>query len=90
MFVGVSGLQERHRQVPLSGRRDKHKARLWNIFLESWTADVAEAQHALGVEGDDITTARLRLSEAHAKSNDRHLPKKVAEDIVPGRMQEAP
>ena len=86
MFVGVSISKNDVVKYLMFGRSDKHKARLWDILLESLTADVAEALHALGVDGDDITTVLLRLSEAHAKSRELHLPKTVAEDIVPGRM----
>ena len=86
MLVGVSISKNEAVKYLMFGRSDKHKARLWDIFLESLTADVAEALHSLGVDGDEITSVLLRLSEAHAKSRDLHLPKVVAKDIVPGRM----
>ncbi len=86
MFVGVSISKNDVVKYLMFGRSDKHKARLWDIALESLTEDVAEALHALEVDGDDITMVLQRLSEAHAKSRDLHLPKKVAKDIVPGRL----
>ncbi len=85
-FVGVSISKNDVVKYLMFGRSDKHEARLWDVFLESLTADVAEALHALGVDGDEITMVLLRLSEAHAKSRDLHLPKMVATNIVPGRM----
>ena len=86
MLVGMSISKNDVVKYLMFGRSDKHKARLWDIVLESLTADVAEALHALGVDGDAIETVLLRLSDAHAKSRDLHLPKKVATDIVPGRV----
>ena len=65
-------------------RTDKHEARLWDISIVSLTADVAEALHARGFDGDDITTVLQRLSVAHSESRELHLPKKVAKDILPG------
>ena len=75
MFVGVSISKNDVVKYLMFGRSDKHKARLWDIFLEFLTADVAEALDALGVDGNDITTVLQRLSEAHAKSRELHLPK---------------
>ncbi|MDE0029969.1 MAG: hypothetical protein OXU42_11285 [Deltaproteobacteria bacterium] len=86
MFVGVSISKNDVVKYLMFGRSDKHKARLWDIFLEFLTADVAEALDVLGVDRNDITTVLQRLSEAHAKSRELHLPKTVAEDIVPGRV----
>lgn len=86
MLVGVSISKNEAVKYLMFGRSDKHKARLWDICLEFLSADVAEALHALSVDGDEISSVLLRLSEAHAKSRDLHLPKVVAKDIVPGRM----
>ena len=87
MLVGVSISKNETVKYLMFGRSDKHEARLWDICLESLTTDVAEALHALKVDGEEITSVLRRLSEAHAKSRDLRLPKVVAKDIVPGGIQ---
>ena len=86
MFVGLSFSKNDIVKHLMFGRSDKHEARLWDVPIHVLTNDVAEALHALGVDGEDITAVLHRLAEAHAKSRDLHLPKVVVKDIVPGRM----
>ena len=86
MFVGMSISKNDVVKYLMFGRSDKHLARLWDVPIHTLTTDVAEALHALDVEGEDITAVLRRLDEAHAKARELHLPKKVAKDIVRGRM----
>ena len=83
MFVGMSISKNDVVKYMMFGS-DKHEARLWDVPIHVLQTDVAEALHARGEDGEDITAVLHRLAEAHAKSRDLHLPKVVVKDIVPG------